>query len=275
MTFLRCSLLAIVFALLGSSVIAEQGVSASEALKAVTCPGTYSGHLQGVCRDSAGNLYWSFTTEIVKTDAAGQLLKHVSAPTHQGDLCWHDGKLYVAVNLGKFNRPAGEAKSWVFVYDDQTLQELARHEVPEVVHGAGGMEYLNGKFYVVGGLPGDHEENYVYEYDPEFRFIKRYELKSGQTLMGIQTVAYADGIWWFGCYGKPAVTMKADTQFNFVEKFEFPAALGIVPVGKNQFLIGRDRADAQKRHTGSLVPATINEQGHLVEVRPTKTSASK
>ena len=58
------------------------------------------------------------------------------------------------VSKAKFNRPAGEADSWVYVYDADTLVELAKHRVPEVVHGAGGMAWRDGRFFIVGGLSG-------------------------------------------------------------------------------------------------------------------------
>src|SRR5690606_29746611 len=79
----------------------------------VTCEGTYPHHLQGICADDEA-IYWSFTTTLVKTNLDGDLLKSVPVANHHGDLCHHDGKLYVAVNLGKFNDPQGNADSWVY-----------------------------------------------------------------------------------------------------------------------------------------------------------------
>ncbi len=34
------------------------------------------------------------------------------------------------------------------------------------------------RFYVVGGLPDGVEENYVYEYDAEFQFVKKHIISS-------------------------------------------------------------------------------------------------
>ncbi len=34
----------------------------------VDCPGDYAKHLQGTAADDGGNIYWSFTTVLVKTD---------------------------------------------------------------------------------------------------------------------------------------------------------------------------------------------------------------
>ncbi len=124
---------------------------------------------------------------LVKTGIDGKLLKKIPVANHHGDPCFQDGKLYVAVNLGKFNDPQGNADSWVYVYNAGDLSFEARHPVQEVFHGAGGIGFQDGRFFVVGGLPMGIEENYVYEYDPGFRFVKKHVVKSGHTLLGIQT----------------------------------------------------------------------------------------
>ncbi len=219
-----------------------QHARAADAFQPASCEGSYPRHLQGICTDDKDAIYWSWTDFLVKTDTAGRMLKKVPVASHHGDLCHHDGRVYVATNLGKFNRPAGEADSWVYVYDGETLAELAKHPVPELVHGAGGMAFRDGKFFIVGGLPPDVNENYIYEYDKNFQFQKRHVLASGYTLMGIQTVTYADGAWWFGCYGKPAVLLRADENFTFKGKWEFNASVGISPIGNGRFLIAENTA---------------------------------
>ena len=160
----------------------------------VLCEGTYQHHLQGVCTDEEA-IFWSFTTALIKTDMEGALLKKVPVANHHGDLCFHDGKLYVAVNLGKFNDPEGNADSWVYVYDAETLTELAQHETQEVFHGAGGIGYRAGHFFVVGGLPDGVDENDVYEYDSDFKFLKKHVIESGHTHLGIQTATFSHGRW--------------------------------------------------------------------------------
>jgi hypothetical protein len=65
----------------------------------VRCDGTYPHHLQGVCLDDEA-IYWSFTTTLVKSDLDGKVLQKVPVANHHGDLCSHEGRLYVAVNLG-------------------------------------------------------------------------------------------------------------------------------------------------------------------------------
>lgn len=233
------------------------------AFHAVRCPGTYSGHLQGVCTNDRDRIYWSFTTDLVMTDPAGKLLGKIDVADHHGDLCFHDGKLYVAVNLGEFNQPAGRADSWVYVYDADTLEELARHRADEVVHGAGGIGVRDGRFYVVGGLPSGIEENYVYEYDPAFAFKRRHVLKTGQTRLGIQTAAFADNCWWFGCYGNPPILLTADASLRPTGRFEFDAALGIVGVSDGKLLVARGARNQDRRHSAELLLAVPDARSGL------------
>ena len=224
----------------------------------VSCEGTYKLHLQGVCTNERDAIYWSWTDVLVKTDAEGRVLQQVKVASHHGDLCHHEGRVYVAVNLGKFNEAPGKADSWVYVYDADTLAEVAKHPVPEVVHGAGGMAFRNGKFYVIGGLPAEVNENYVYEYDAGFKFQKRHVIASGHTDKGIQTVTFAEGAWWFGCYGKPTILLRADEDFKFSGRWEFNASVGIVGLGNGEFLIGVNTKDKENR--GRLVLAKVDEK---------------
>ncbi|HTN73916.1 MAG TPA: hypothetical protein VL096_01665 [Pirellulaceae bacterium] len=229
----------------------------------VTCASTHPFHLQGVCSDEQQSIYWCFTTKLVKTDRAGQVVKQIDVGNHHGDLCFHDGKIHVAVNFGKFNEPPGKADSWVYIYAADDLALVKKHPLPQLVHGAGGIAHHEGKFLVVGGLPPGAKGNSAYEYDAEFKFVKEHALGGGYTLMGIQTVAFVDGQWWFGCYGDPKILLVADKSLTKVERFEFDGSLGIVPLGGGKFLIGRDKAAKMKGHTGSLVLAEADREHGL------------
>lgn len=227
--------------------------------KPVVCEGSYPRHLQGICTNGKDALYWSWTTTIVKTDTDGHILKKVPAPSHQGDLCFHDGRLYVAVNLGKFNAPAGKADSWVYVYDGETLDLLSKHAVPDLVHGAGGMAFHDGHFIIIGGLPPGTPENYVYLYNTDFKLLKKHVLASGYTLMGIQTIEHADGAWWFGCYGQPQVLLRADENFKFTGRWEFPAAVGMASVASNQVLVAENTVAKDRSNNARIRLARIEE----------------
>jgi hypothetical protein len=235
---------------------------------AVQCEGVYPGHLQGVCTNDRDAIYWSFTTTLVKTDVDGSALQTIKVASHHGDLCFHDGKIFVAVNLGQFNQPAGKADSWVYVYDADSLRELARHKVPELVHGAGGIAFHQDRFYVVGGLPTDAKENTIYEYNDSFVFRKRHVLASGYTLMGIQTVAFASDSWWFGCYGNPRVLLKADNSFKPIGKWEIDCSLGIVGLPDGKLLVARGRYEKGKGNIGRVELAAPDEKLGLRIVDP-------
>jgi hypothetical protein len=225
----------------------------------VGCPGTYQHHLQGVCLDAEA-IYWCFTTTLVKTDMNGNLLKKVPVANHHGDLSSNDGKLYVAVNLEKFNDPAGNANSWVYVYDAENLSELGRHETQEVFHGAGGIAIRDGHFFVVGGLPDGVEKNYVYEYDSEFKFLKKHVIESGHTHLGIQTATFAHDRWWFGCYGDPKILLVADTDFQMTGRYEQDCSLGVEGMSGGRLLVAGGRCETDKGCTGSLQAALPDER---------------
>ncbi|HEY0981979.1 hypothetical protein [Schlesneria sp.] len=254
------------------SFLMSQTVSLAGDFQPVICEGTYQHHLQGVCTDEAESIFWSFTTKLVKTDQQGKVLKVVDVANHRGDLCFHQSKVYVAVNLGKFNDPNGNADSWVYVYDAGDLSLLAKRRTPEVFHGAGGIACHDNKFLVVGGLPDGVSENLAYEYDANFKFVKKHVLASGHTNLGIQTAAFADGDWWFGCYGRaksasapamaPAV-LKADTALTKVERFEFDCSLGIVPLADGRFLVARGGVTQDKTHSGRLTLAVVDPKDGL------------
>jgi len=244
------------------------GAEPAKTFRAAECEGTYKRHLQGICTNDRDAIYWSWTEALVKTDLHGRELKRIPAADHHGDLCFHAGKVYAAVNLGQFNLPAGKADSWVFVYDADTLAELARHRVPELVHGAGGIAHHDGKFIVVGGLPEGVSENYLYEYDEQFKFRRRHVLASGYTLLGIQTAAWADGAWWFGCYGKPPVLLRADADFKLTGKWEFDASLGVVGLPDGHLLIGQNTLTKGVGYRGRVAVARPDKENGLVLEKP-------
>lgn len=228
----------------------------------VSCDGTYQHHLQGICIDKDA-IYWSFTTTLVKTDLNGKLLKKMAVANHHGDLCYHDNKLFVAVNLGKFNDPQGHADSWICVYDAHTLDELARHPVQEVFHGAGGIGFRNGHFFVVGGLPEGVEENYVYEYDGNLQFVKKHIIRSGHTHLGIQTATFAHDRWWFGCYGNPEILLVTDADFQMQGRFQFQCSLGIEGLPGNQLLSATGRCEKATGCTGRVTVAVPDDRSGL------------
>ncbi len=156
--------------------------------------------------------------------------------------------------------------SWVYVYQADDLSPLSKHPVPEVFHGAGGIACHAGRFIVVGGLPLTVDENYAYEYDEQFKFVEKHVLKSGNTFMGIQTAEFADGHWWFGCYGLPPVLLRADETLQKVERFNFGCSLGMFPIAPGRFLVAQGVRPKEGGYSARLVLAKADpKQGLLLE----------
>jgi len=258
----------VALAFLASSVLAQEPRDQPLKFGEVQCEGDYQHHLQGVCTDDEAAIYWSFTTQLVKTDRQGRVLKQIPVAYHHGDLCFLDGKIFVAVNLGRFNDPKGNADSWVYVYDAKTLDFVTKHATEEAFYGAGGIGVMKGRFYVVGGLPVGVEENYVYEYDAEFKFVKKHTIDSKWTNVGIQTATFHDDAWWFGCYGSPKILLKTDTDFNLLGRFEFDCSLGIVGVAKDRLLFAKGPRTPAGRCMGSLHLASTDPKQGLVVIPP-------
>lgn len=227
--------------------------------KPITLNGYYSGHLQGFCTNQRDSVYWSMTTSLVKTGIDGVPLKSVAVPNHHGDCCYLDGKIYVAVNLGRFNNAKKLADSWIYVYDAEDLSLLSKHEVNQVVYGAGGMAYGDGKFLVVGGLPVGFNENYLYEYDRNFKFIREVKLPSGYTFLGVQTVAYSADHWWLGCYGYPEMTLKVSKDFTKIQKFAFDSSLGIEQLNAGTYLVADGSCSKSQGCMGAIRPKPLDK----------------
>ena len=251
--------LLLIFACGGSTLLAEEN---DQHVSHIACEGSYPHHLQGVCVDQDA-IFWSFTTQLVKTDRNGKLLQKIPVANHHGDLCYQAGKLYVAVNLGEFNNPQGNADSWIYVYAASDLSLLAKHEIQAVFHGAGGIGVHDGNFFVVGGLPNNVDVNYVYEYDSEFQLLQRHVIQSGHTQMGIQTAAFAEGRWWFGCYGTPKILLVTDAEFKLLGRHEFDCSLGIVGQGQQRLLVASGKCAVTSGCSRSLTLAQPDEKTGL------------
>lgn len=213
----------------------------------IVCEGAYGGHLQGVCTDGT-NIWWSFTVEIVRTDLSGKVLATRKARAHQGDLCVKGGLVYVAANHGRFNTE-NLADSWVEAYDAATLEPKKAWKLPEVPHGAGGMTWKGDRFYVVGGLPPTHTKNYVYEYTADFKFVKRHDLETGYTVLGIQTASWEGDRFLFGIYGaknNPAGVLACPANLTSFRRHRGGGEVGMATIN-GTFYFARTTIDAEAK----------------------------
>ena len=237
-----------------ATVLLAAGGAVAQLPDRIVCAGDYGGHLQGVATDGE-SIYWSFTVAVVKTDLTGKILASREAPSHQGDMCYKDGVVYVAVNRGKFNTEA-RGVSQVTAYDAKTLEPMWTKPLPDMPHGAGGMTWKGDRFYIIGGLPLKHEKNYVYEYTSDFKFVKRHDLDTGFTWMGIQTAAYEDDTFYFGIYGSkgdPSGVLACPGDLASYKRYTGAGSVGIIKLDGAYYLGGTGRDKVTKRNTGHLV----------------------
>lgn len=183
-------------------------------VKEIRCEGVYPWHLQGVATDGA-SIYWTFTTVLVKTDLTGKMLaKHEIERGHMGDLCCHEGKVYVGMNLGyvKGCRVGDE----VWEYDAAELKLLKKHPTPQAVWCNNGVEFYGGCFWVISSAPHHSRYNMVFRYTPDFRFIRCQMIDSGWTNLGVQTICRWGDKMLFGCYGHATDAEQPHKSCTFV-----------------------------------------------------------
>ena len=100
------------------------------------------GHVQGACA-SEDAIYLSHIAGIFKLDWDGNVIKHVKAERHTGDLCYHDGKVYSV--LGKWGS-GGKTKVCRLQVRDADLNFVAEKPLPEL-KGLDGVTVLDGIIY--------------------------------------------------------------------------------------------------------------------------------
>ncbi len=222
----------------------------------IVCDGVYEMHVQGTATDGEA-VYWSFTNALVKTDMAGQVLAKVAVPYHHGDLCCANDKVYVACS-NYYNRPGADSRVYVYAAEDLALLEIV--PVPEAIYGAGGVEYLDGHFFVVTGLPQTETCNYICEYDEQFAHVKTHVIASGYTQLGVQAVCFHDDAWWLGCYGNPGL-IRLDRDFQVTGQWKLSSAYGMIPAGEGRVLVAKHFGE---KWQAKLVPARLDAELGLV-----------
>jgi hypothetical protein len=124
---------------------AVPGLCADEKILRLAAKGALDamvGHVQGACA-SEDAIYFSHVAGIFKLDWNGNVIKHVPAQRHTGDLCYHDGKVYSV--LGMWGS-GGKTKVCRLQVWDADLNFLAEKPLPEL-KGLDGVTVLDGILY--------------------------------------------------------------------------------------------------------------------------------
>lgn len=213
--------------------------------------GGFSGHLQGIAGDESG-IYWSFYDTVLKTDWKGREIASTSIPVHAGDLCLHDGKLYISVCYRDRKRIVAEGGSgWVYLLDT-ALKPLGKRALPETPR-PDGITFHQGKFYIGGDDFGHdlHPSNTVSIYDANFKFLRKVRVDTGApTRYGVQTLtSFGDRILaGFYSSGKPSVFLYGE-NLTPRECFPFSVSTGILRVPEK--LAGNNDTYAISRNVGT------------------------
>ena len=226
---------------MGAALAVMSSVSAARAADMIYCEGDYRFHLQGVATDGT-NVFWSFTTDLVKTDRSGRVLCKDSIRReegHMGDLCFKDGLLYVGMNMG-VAKEGWRNGDEVWVYDAATLKLLRKHPTPETIWCNNGLEWCDGFFWVITSAPKLSRYNLVFKYSPDFHFCGARLIDSGWTNLGVQTICRYRDLMLFGCYGADKPSEGAHENGTFVvdsKALTAPVSLeypSIIPI-RNRF----------------------------------------
>ena len=245
-------------------------VSASAASPAaeVWCEGEYGAHLQGVAGDHEKALFWSFTLTLVKTDLQGRVQAKAKTVYHLGDLTYNDGKVYAAA-CTSWDRPSNNSKIYVYNADDLKLTEMK--PVPEVTYGAGGIEYHDDRFYIVGGADPKAEDNRVYVYDHDFHHVATQVVPTGHTELGVQAITHHGGVFWLACYGN--MLFKLDDSLTITGKYPLDFGYGLKSWQGNLVLVGQTpfrEEGRSKRWRGGIRFAHLSDDGRVTFVEKDK-----
>jgi len=149
------------------------------------------GGQQGIATDGE-HVYVQSTHLLVKYDLDGNVLaKGAELRWHHGGITYHDGKIYAAVS--ECCRQ-GTDKHWVCVYDAETLEQVAGHDVGKFFGVCtGGIAYLDGHFYVAESYFDNDHDDFVVKFDADFNFVQSFRIDF-KCPYGIQGLDYVPSI---------------------------------------------------------------------------------
>jgi hypothetical protein len=147
---------------------------------------------QGIGTDGR-HLYLQTSHRLFKYDLDGKLIaKSERAEWHHGGITVVDGNVYSAVSECT---KEGTDKHWVHVYDGQSLQLVASHELGQHFSVcAGGIAHHDGRFFVAESFFDNAHADRIVEFDAAFRRIRTHEteFKSPYGIQGLEYLPDAD-----------------------------------------------------------------------------------
>ena len=205
---------------------------------------SYNFHVQGIDNDEeTRTIYHTFTDLIVISDYEGTILvetayldvHHLGDPEIVGDY------LYAPHSLS-FN--TGSDISHIYKYNKFTLVLEDIFEISDVIYGAGAITYVDGYFYVAGGIGSDLDYNLIYRYDLQFNLVDTFSVDTGYTFQGIQAL-YTDGEYIYaGVKEGQTYKLRVDEDsITVVEEEEFPTSYSAFFVNGEQYYCNSRQVD--------------------------------
>ena len=229
---------------------------------------TFPGHLQGIAADESG-IYWSCYDRIIKTKWDGTLIATVDTPTHAGDCCVKDGKLYVSVTYYKQADilKAKGLRAAVYIYDCATLR-FEKYILLKDIPFPDGITCYKGNFYLAdNSVRKAHRLNAFYVYDSNFKFLRHEIIEIGvKTLFGAQALCVWNDKIIAAFY--PAEKYNGSclidpVSFTAIGLFPLKASVGLAMVPKS--IAGKDNVFCIGRLAGKQGSYYLQASFHLVE----------
>lgn len=159
---------------------------------------------------------------IFKFDWNGHLLKHVDAPNHTGDICWHDGCLYTSVDV--LDGPRPKRSGIVQVYDAELnlLQEAFLEQGIDGICAKDGVLYLG-----MNNVPAQHRVNQIGRMNAKtLEFIDRVDIDYGHdTSWGTQNITTDGENFWVEFYSQMPLAV-FDRDWKPIRTLDFKSNQG-------------------------------------------------
>ncbi len=192
-----------------------------------TVPGVRNGnHVQGFCADENA-IYLSQMIQLTKFDWNGKFIKKVDVPSHTGDICVYNGRIYATVAKWGTKALNVAPKSGIYEYDTD-LNFIRKVEFDE---GLDGIAAIDGVLYAGFGpspMEGHYTNRFIRVDAKTLKMIDIKELCYGvKTAFGCQNAA-TDGNSLFAIFyngAKPLVVL--DRNVGIVSTPDVSALHGI------------------------------------------------